>query len=99
MAKYKQYEGKLIIEHIPPKKSVGLFQLIHSYSNRAYQRDPEDRLIDIKRHADSAEFFFTENQLATRLAKKIKSVFKVVHVTIKYAKHSQDAALIVLRFD
>lgn len=72
----KQYEGRLIIKNIPDKLAEELESLIRGFCERAYDRDPLDRLIDIKKLSNGDwEVTTTENELANKLGKKIKDNF------------------------
>ena len=62
-------------------------------------KDPMDRLIDIKKSGKMLTITTTENQLALKLAKKIKEVFKKVDMATKFAKESHDDVLITLIFN
>lgn len=98
MIRGRQYEGKLFIEHIPRQQSADLFNLVNAYCGRAYALDPQDRLISLRRANASAELRFSDNQLAMRLAKKIRDAFNTVDIVPRYAKHSRDASIFYLRF-
>ncbi len=98
MEMHNQFEGKLIIKNFPEKQMTELFNLIRAYCKRAYLRDSQDRLIRSERGKGNAVLYFTENQLAMRLAKKIRDRFKRVEIRPHYAKKSWDSASIELTF-
>lgn len=97
--KNKQFEGQIEIINIPPKISEDLIHLIKSFCRRAYERDPMDRLIEIKNIKGGLEVNTTENQLAVKLAKKIKQTFKKVDMKISYSPSPSDVTYIRLTFD
>ncbi|MBI2037006.1 MAG: hypothetical protein HYT14_01435, partial [Candidatus Liptonbacteria bacterium] len=64
MIKNKQYEGLVRLVNVPPKLQRELERLIRNYGERAYQRDPLDRVIAAKKTKSGYEVTTTENQLA-----------------------------------
>lgn len=98
MIKNKQYEGIIIIKNIPPKFNRELERLINSYGQRAYERDPLDRVISIKKSGSVWEVTTTENELANRLAKKIKETFYKIKPRISFSSEPSDAAYIKIDF-
>jgi len=89
MVRNKMYEGELFIRNVPEKYEVELVNLIASYNERAQKRDPQDRVIKIEKRAGGYRVTTTENQLAVRLAKKIKSAFGRGRVDMRIA-HSKE---------
>ncbi|MEK7481900.1 MAG: hypothetical protein AAB607_00910, partial [Patescibacteria group bacterium] len=99
MIKNNQFEGRIIIENIPAKNSEDLRHLIEGFCHRAYLRDPLDRLIKIKKpKVGVLEIITTENQLAAKLAKKIKEVFKKITEKISYSASPSDVVYIQMKF-
>lgn len=99
MIKNNQFEGRIIIENIPEKNLEDLGRLIESFCHRAYLRDPLDRLIKVKKpKAGVLEITTTENQLAAKLAKKIKEVFKKITEQISYSASPGDTVYIRMKF-
>lgn len=98
MIKNNQFEGRLVVENIPVKIYDSLAHLIENFCRRAFQKDPLDRLIKIKKAKNSLEITTTENQLAVKLAKKIREVFKKVEMKISYSPAPGDAVYINLKF-
>lgn len=95
----KQFEGEIIIQDIPEKFRNDLMNLIRGFTQRAYQKDPMDRLIEIKDARDGLHVTTTENQLAVKLAKKIKEAFKKASLEIHYAKPPLETVHIKMRFE
>lgn len=94
-----QFEGEIIIQNVPEKFRGDLMNLIHSFTQRAYQKDPMDRLIEIKNMREGSRVTTTENQLAVKLAKKIKDAFKKASLEIHYAKPPLETVHIKMRFE
>ncbi len=109
MIKNRQFEGEIIIKNIPSKIYDDLVNLVKTFSHRAYRADPMDRLIGIKNiginqlknqhKSASLVITLTENQLAVKLAKKIKEVFKKAKIEISYSPAPSDVVYIKLTFD
>ena len=98
MIKNRQFEGEIIIKNIPVKIKSDLINLAKTFSKRAFERDPMDRLIDIKETKDGLRITTTENQLAVKLAKKIKETFKKAELKITYSPAPSDVVYIRLVF-
>jgi len=98
MIKNKQFEGEIIIENAPSKIQNELINLIKSFCRRAYEKNPMHRLIEIKNSPRGIRITTTENQLAVKLAKKIKEVFKKAEMKISYSSAPSDVVYIKLEF-
>lgn len=97
--KNNQFEGRIAISNVPKNITEHLENLVHAFTHRAFQKDPLDRLIAIKKTGNAMEITVTENQLAAKLAKKIESVFKKAVKTISYSRSKKDKAVdIVIAF-
>ena len=94
----KQYEGRITIKNIPSASRANLAALIHAFTTRAYQKDPLDRLIQVKETRAGLEVATTENQLATKLAKKICEVFKKGIIRIAYSHGPAKVADVTVTF-
>ncbi|OGZ34210.1 MAG: hypothetical protein A3I88_01380 [Candidatus Portnoybacteria bacterium RIFCSPLOWO2_12_FULL_39_9] len=76
MIKDKKYEGRIILKNAPPEKKEEILGLVKNIGERAFQRDPLDRIISIKSKKGDIEILTTENQLAVSIGKQIKRAFK-----------------------
>lgn len=92
------YEGEIRIQKVPEKFEAELLNLITNYGERALKRDPQDRIIDIKKVKAGFVITTTENQIAVRLAKKIKSVFNKVELTIGHSADPNEVVRIKALF-
>jgi len=99
MIKNRQFEGEIIIKNVPIKIKDGLINLVKTFSKRAFERDPMDRLIAVKETKEGIRITLTENQLAVKLAKKIKQTFKKVEMKISYFPAPSDVVYIRLTYD
>ena len=91
--KNNEFEGRITINNVPKHIAEHLENLVHAFTHRAYQKDPMDRLIAMKKTNGGMEITTTENQLAVKLAKKIEEVFKKSTAKISYARSSRDKAV------
>ncbi len=98
MIKNKQYEGKVTIKNIPDAQKVDLLNLIKGYCERAFDRDPLERLIAVTSIGTAATVTLTNNQLAQRLGKKIKDAFNKVKLTTAYLREPGDVANVIVEF-
>lgn len=92
------YEGEITIEKVPRQYHVELLNLIKGFGSRAYTRDCQDRIIDIKKKGNNFVVTTTENQLAQKLAKKIKQVFNKVDLTISHSREPYEVERIIIKF-
>lgn len=105
MIKNKQYEGRITIKNLPDKYANQLQELAEGFGKRAYDRDPMDRIIEIKSSPSTSSGFknweitTTENELANKLAKKIKDSFNKVKSKTHFAPEPSDVAEITIEFD
>jgi len=76
MIKDKMYEGQLILKNLPPDKKEEILNLVKNVGQRAFKRDPLDRIIGIQEKNNQVEILTTENQLAVSIGKQIKRAFK-----------------------
>lgn len=98
MIKNKQYEGRVAIKNVPEKLQKELINLIEGFCKRAYQRDPLDRLIAAKKEGKDLVVTTTENELANKLAQKIKNTFNNVKTKTTFSKDPSDFADIRVEF-
>ncbi|OHB21059.1 MAG: hypothetical protein A2939_00700 [Parcubacteria group bacterium RIFCSPLOWO2_01_FULL_48_18] len=98
MIEHKQYEGEIRIHRVPEKYIEDLGGLIRNADRQAQEKDPLDRVIEIKLHGSSLIVTTTENQLAQKIAKKLKHAFKPDDVKISYPHDGGDAVTIDISF-
>ena len=98
MVKNGQFEGRILLEGVPAEKAVELEGLIRGFSKRAEERDPMDRLIHLKNEGSKWEVTVTENQLANKLADKIKETFHTIKKETRFSPEPSDVAYITMEF-
>lgn len=99
MIKNRQFEGELIIQNIPKQIQGELIHMIKAYLKRAYDEDCQHRLIAINT-ADPTNWSITltENQMANKMAQKIRSVFDKVDVKVTLSKAPEDVMRVKVNF-
>jgi len=96
MIKDKKYEGEITLEAVPKEFEEDIKNLAKNYGKRAIEADPMDRIIKITQEKEKIRILTTENQLAVRIAKKIKQSFGG-EIKISYS-HQEDTVRIKVRF-
>lgn len=87
-----------MIEHIPAVHEADLINLIVNFGAHAEKRDPQDRIIEIRKNKKGYRVITTENEFAVRLAKKIHSAFKKASVNISYSEEPYEVARVRVLF-
>lgn len=98
MIKNKQYEGRITVKNLPERFASRLEEVTREFSNRAFERDPMDRLIEIKKDGDNWVITTTENEMANKLAHKIKGSFSGAKSRTHFAGDPSDVAEVVIDF-
>lgn len=103
MIKNNQFEGEVSVKNIPEDEVQGVIKLVEGYGRRAYDDDPLDRVISIKRMPrgtgkEDVIITTTENQLAKKMAKKIKDAFNKVKITYSFSKAPSDVVYVDVEF-
>ncbi|MDE2001706.1 MAG: hypothetical protein KGI60_04050 [Patescibacteria group bacterium] len=98
MIKRKEYMGKVVVTGIPAAQKSDLMNMIRGYGERAFDRDPLDRLIAVSQSGATATVTTTKNQLAQRLAEKIKDAFNTVKLSFAHGKTPGDAVTVTVAF-
>lgn len=93
-----QYEGRIVIKNVPEKFHDELDHLIRNFCHRAFEQDPMDRLIELKKENSTWITTTTENELANKLGKKIKEVFNGVKIKTIFNKVPSDVAEVAIEF-
>lgn len=81
----RTFEGELVLDGFPDDHRKELLSLIRNFGERARVKDPQHRIIDILEMTSRYRVTTTENQLAVKIAKKVKDVFNKVDVRISHS--------------
>lgn len=93
------FDWELVIEECPERHEEELLRLIHNVGKRAKEMDPQHRIINTdKTDQEAYRVTTTENQLADRLAKKIKEVFNTVEIHLPHSKEPYKVDRILVTF-
>ena len=98
MIKHGLWEGKVIVQNPPKAKLTELKNLIRNFGKAYQAENMQDRLIKVEDVKDLLVVTMTENQMAQKLAKKIRDAFKKVTLKISYQKSPSDAETAIVKF-
>lgn len=100
MIKDKMFEGEITIFGFEEKDRAEILKIAKNVNSRAFQKDPLDRISEIKDLKDKLIIYTTENKLALLIAKQIQQAFKRYNVKkeIKFS-HEEDVVRVNLRFE
>lgn len=98
MVKNKQFEGEIVIEKVPDKNHDELVRLIERSGEHAQRSDPMDRIIRIETKKDVIRVETSENQMAQKIANKIRSRFSKTKRTVSRGKENSDVVRIRILF-
>ncbi|PIP73827.1 MAG: hypothetical protein COW88_00745 [Candidatus Lloydbacteria bacterium CG22_combo_CG10-13_8_21_14_all_47_15] len=86
MVREHTFEGELFLEKVPERFREELMNLIRHFGEHARANDPQDRIIAVEDTDTGYRITTTENQLADRLAKKIKDAFNTADIHFTHSK-------------
>ena len=99
MVQSKRFEGLITIRNIPKRSNLELLRLIKDYTDRAYEKDCQDRLIQVnKKDPQTWVLTTTDNQLANRLAQKLGEAFDHVSVDPSFSPETLEKVRLVVDF-
>jgi len=87
MKKNRLFEGEVVIKLKAEslKLKADVMNTINNSDKQARERDPMDRILWTEERADGIHLFTSENQLAVRIGKKLKSSFGGSKLEIKHS--------------
>ena len=89
MAHDKLFEGELVVklksQNAKIKIKEEILNTIKNSDKQARERDPMDRILWTEEREDGIHIFTSENQLAVRIGKKLKSSFPGSTLEIKHS--------------
>lgn len=99
MSEQHLFEGEVLIQKVPAHYEQELVNLINAYGKRAVFRDSQHRVLGIEKNGLDYRVTTTENQLAARLAKKIREVFSgITNFKISHSREPYAVERAVLMF-
>lgn len=90
MTEGRTFEGELFIEEFPDHLRKELLRLVRNFGKRAAELDPQDRIIKITETKQGYRVTTTENQLADKLAKKIRDTFNKVEIRFSHSPEPEE---------
>lgn len=98
MIKDSMYEGELIIQNVNPEIKKYIINAIKNKGEKGFKNDSQDRVISVNDdHDGKMNIFTTENQLALKIARKIKKSFNGTMKVIYSKKESVVRIYIILQ--
>ena len=92
------YEGELIIQNVNPEIKKYIINAIKNKGEKGFKNDSQDRVISVNDdHDGKMNIFTTENQLALKIARKIKKSFNGTMKVIYSKKESVVRIYIILQ--
>jgi len=98
MVKNHLFEGELLLDEVPTRHRRELLQLIERFGKAATKTDPQDRIISAKETDTGYRVCTTENQLADKIAKKIKDAFPDTEIAFSRSPKPDDVTRIHITF-
>lgn len=92
MRRDKKYEGEIVLKFPVssfrfPKEEI--LNLLKNSNQQAQEKDPMDRVLWTEEKDDGLHVYTSENQLAVKIGKKLKSAYKDSKLEIKHS-HAED---------
>ena len=98
MQKGRLYGGKLTIKNIPPETREELFNLISGFGRRALERNPQDRIMDIKTQGGTFLITTNNDELAAKLGRKITDTFHKTEKKVTFNSEPEEVSHIEISF-
>ncbi|MDD2935164.1 MAG: NMD3-related protein [Candidatus Pacebacteria bacterium] len=98
MIKEGLYEGEISIKDVPVNHKDEVLKTIKAFAERGKKRDPQSRIIRIRKDRNSFNITTTENQMAVRIAKYLHKTFKKSQLSISHSKEPYEVSRVELVF-
>lgn len=86
------------MRNVPERLHDELGHFITNYGERSFENNPMHRIIAAKKSGGEWEITTTENQLAGRLARKIKNHFKGAKAQVRFLGDPSDVEEVIITF-
>lgn len=86
MKRDKTFEGQVIVKNVPAELRADIERLIYHVADRAFKRDPMDRILDLRSRKNGFEIRTSENQLAISIGKQIARAHKKAKVDVQLSE-------------
>ncbi|MEX0877299.1 MAG: hypothetical protein WDZ40_00355 [Candidatus Spechtbacterales bacterium] len=91
MEKRGQFEGEVVIENFPPHIKEEIVSQLEHVADKAHQRDPMDRILQMHIAEHRIEVRTSENQLALNLGRQVQKAHKNSEIEIKFSEEEDVA--------
>ncbi|AKM84308.1 TPA: hypothetical protein DCZ46_03095 [Candidatus Campbellbacteria bacterium] len=98
MIKEGLYEGEITIKNVSVNYKDDVLNTIKAFAERELKKDPQSRIIRIRKDRESFNVTTTENQLAVRIAKHLHKTFKKSNLSISHSKEPYEVSRVELVF-
>ncbi|OGD68373.1 hypothetical protein A3I18_01645 [Candidatus Campbellbacteria bacterium RIFCSPLOWO2_02_FULL_35_11] len=98
MTKEGLYEGEVTIKDISPINRDELVNIIKAFAEREIKRDPQTRIIRMRKDRNSFTVTTTENQFAVKIGKHLHKVFKKTDLNISHSKEPYEVSRVEVTF-
>ena len=95
MIEDKKFEGKVVFKSVPKEYKKDILNNIKNTGERAYKRDPMDRIIEVKESGGNIEVTTTENQLARNIARQVERAYKGTKARIQWSREESVVMIMV----
>jgi len=92
------FGGKIFIKNIPAESREELFNLISGFGRRAQMRDSQDRIMEIKTQGGNFTVTTNNDQLATKIGRKITDTFHKTEKKVSYSSEPEDISYVEINF-
>jgi NMD protein affecting ribosome stability and mRNA decay len=99
MKRNNSFEGELVLQNIQENNKREILRLIRSFGDRAKQMDPQDRVLSVSDNKEAIRVLTSENQLAEKLGKKMREVFRNVALQIKHSREPYEVTRVWVKFE
>lgn len=86
MKKHGLFEGQVIFENVPQSVRGEVRSQIDHINQRAYDRDPMDRILETHENEGRIELRTSENQLALNIARQVHRAHKKTEMDTSFSK-------------
>ncbi len=98
MKKGNLYGGKVTIKNVPALTRDELFNLVAGFGRRATDRNPQDRIMDVKTTGGNFVVTTNNDQLAAKLGRKIHETFKKTEIKTSFTSEPQEVSNVEIVF-
>ena len=99
LKKSRRWEGEVRLIDIPEEFRSDILRAAENVSNEARRRDPMHGILDIQKRRNAISIYTSENQLAQKIAKRIRASHKHHILEAIHRGKDSDAVLVLLEWN